>query len=284
MSDLLINPAFQSSAVPFVAALLAAALLGFGGAKQFTGLAVLAGFLAASLLIFGLPVLPPVASGHKIPYVAVLGAAVGLILDLTNPDLRKRLAAGLSAVIVAVAWLGWRKLFAAPSPDHLWMLLVVAGAVLALWCGERNSERFDPLEALAVLLVAALGLAGVAVIGASASTSQNAGALAAALGGLMVLNWPARRFGLGATARLTALVTLAALAAQLALFSRAPAWSLLLLLPAFLAPRLAHRLIPHTHPHAALLRPVLTGVITAVPAALATAAAWLAAPASSGGY
>ncbi len=173
---------------------------------------------------------------------------------------------------------------AAPSVDHLIILLVLGGAALALFATERDSE--DGADNAIPLLIVSLAMAAAAFLGSSASISQNAGSLSAAIGGLMILNWPKRRFGLSVTARLVPFTVLAALSAQASLFTTAPAWILALLLPAFFADRLVDLWMPAGSHRAPLARPVFIAFTAAVPAAAALAAAWFVASStgSSGGY
>lgn len=286
MSDLLANPAVQSGALPFLTALVVAALLGFSGAapSRFAGLAVLAGFLVAYVITIGLPPLPPKSSGQKIAYLALLGGLTGFTLQLAQVHSGRRALVGLIVSALAISWLGWRKLAAGPSPDHVTMALILVGAAIALFTTERQSE--DGADKTVPLLVVSFAFAGIAFYGASASMAQNAGALAAALGGLLILNWPKRRFGLDATARMTGVVTLIALITQMALFTKAPQWIPALLIPALFADRLADRFIPHESATASLVRPVVIALLAAAPAAAALWAASDAASSSglSGGY
>jgi len=274
MSDLLIHPAFQSAVLPFAVALCAAAVLGFSSpvTARYAGLAVVAGFLAAYVSTFGLPPLLPKTSGQKIFAIAVL-ATIGSLLF----DGHRTMAVGLHLALISILWIGWRKIMAAPSLDHLSALLIVAGAAVALLGTERDGNDDDVDKAVPFLIVS-LGVAGIAFIGASTSIAQNAGALSAALGGLLILNWPKRRFGFGLLARWVPLIVLSALSAQIVFFTSAPAWTLVLLLPAFYV----ERRVTST---SALKRPVLIALCAAVPTGTAFAAAWFAASSNlSGGY
>jgi len=114
-------------------------------------------------------------------------------------------------------------------------------------------------------------LAGIAIVGASASIGQNGGVLAAALGGVLVLNWPKRRFLPSATGRILSFTVLAALLCQMMLFTKAPVWSMVIILPAFFGGRLFDLWFPHDFRHsgsrAATLRPVFIGAVSAILAA-----------------
>lgn len=286
MTDLFANPAIQSGAVPFVVALVVAALIGFSGpaSARFAGLAVPAGFIAAYVLTLGLPPLVPNSSGQKIFYIALLAGATGLILGTVKDHSGRRALVGIAVSAFAIGWLGWRNLTGEPSPDHIVMALIFGGAAIAFFASERQYQ--DPADKTVPLLVVGLALAGIAFFGASASLAQNSSAMAAALGAVLVLNWPTRRFGLTVIARLTAIPVFIGLITQLALFTSAPAWISALLIPSLFADKLADRFMPVEDTKAAFWRPVLIGLIAAVPAAVALTAAWYVASASglSGGY
>jgi len=266
MNDLLANPAIQSGAIPFFTALLVAAILGFSGLQsglRYAGLAVLAGFLVAYVVALGLPPLPPKSSGQKIAYIAILAAFSGLFFG-------GRLKA-LAVAAFGIVWIGWRKIVAEPSLDHLSIGLILAGTAIAIFASERDAE--DSADKAVPLLVISFAVAGLAFMGASASIAQNAGALSAALGGLLIINWPKRRFGLNAVARLVPIMVLAALATQITLFTTAPAWVLVLLLPALFADQFLDR---WQASYTALTRPVFIAFIATVPAVAALSAAWFA--------
>lgn len=290
MTDFLVNPAIQSGALPFGIALCMAAVLGFSGtaSARYAGLAVIGGFLAAYVVTFGWPPLLPQASGQKIPHIGALAAVAGVIAGLIGSQ-RRASALGLAVVVVGTLWIGWSKVMAAPSLDHLSTALVVVGGALALYSARTGSAPpggEGGIEQAVPLLVIALAMAVISFMGASASIAQNAGALAAALGGVMVLNWPKRRFGLDATDRLVPVAILAALSAQIAFFTQAPAWVLLLLLPALYADRLVARWMPESRPAAWALRPMVIALIALVPAVVAIGAAQIVLSSSdlSGGY
>jgi hypothetical protein len=286
MSDLLANPAIQSGAIPFIIALLVAAALGFPalGTARLAGLAALAGFLAAYVVTLGWPPLPPKSSGQKIFYVALIAGVAGSIFEIGKTELKGRLVIGFAISAASILWIGWRKVMAAPSLDHLSVLLLLIGTGIAIFAMERDGK--DGADKTVPILIVSLAMAGIALLGASASIGQNAGALSAALGGLMILNWPIRRFGLNVISRLVPLTVLASLVAQATLFTSAPAWIPALLLPALFADRLVDLWIPAGSHRAPLARPVFVGFVAAVPAAVALSAAWFAASSSgmSGGY
>lgn len=284
MSDLLANPAIQSGALPLAVALCFAAVLGSSRASRLAGLAVAVGFGSAYVATFGWPPFPPNTSSQKILYIAVLAAVLGLCVDHWRVNFTRRVALTVGLVVLATVWVAWRKMWVAPSLDHVLALLVIGGGALAAYATGRT--RKDLSDPIVTTLVVCLAFAGLAFLGASASIAQNAAAIGAALGGVMVLNWPTRRFGLSASARLVPVVILTALAAQVVFFTQAPAWALALLLPTLFADRITDRCVPADSPRTALVRPVILAIISILMVAPAIGAAWYISVSSApgGGY
>jgi len=286
MTDLFANPAIQSCVLPFILALCMAAAVGVSKAStaRYAGLAVALSFLVAYGITFGLPPFPANTSGQKIAYIAALAAVLGLSIEHWRTRFARQFALALGLVCVATVWIGWRKLAAAPTNDHLFALSIIAGAALALFATLRPPK--DANDPAVALLVVCLSFAVLAFLGASASIAQNAAALGAALGGVLILNWPRRRVGLSASARLVPVVILAALAAQTVFFTKVPAWALALLLPAFFADRLAFRWLPADGLRSALVRPMILVLSASLLVTPALAAAWYVSSSSAleGGY
>lgn len=271
MSELLAHPAVQSGALPFAVSLCLAAVLGFSKAAsaRFAGMAAGIGFLTGYIVTFGWPPLLPIASGQKIAFIAALGMVLGVVADRTA---RTHAVLGLGAMVAATLWLGWRKVAAAPSLDHLGTALIVAAGAVALFATRARAQDQDDLSKTVPLLVVSLAFSVIAFFGASASIAQNAAALAAALGGLMVLNWPTRRFGLTLGTRTFAVIVLIALTAQLVYFTQAPAWTLALLLGSLFADRLTAREPAQPDAKALWLKPVYVALLALIPAAAAVGA------------
>ena len=284
MIDLFAHPAVQSGILPFSLSACIVALLGFSGAQRFAGLAVALGFGTAYVATFGWPAFLPHTSGQKIAYVAILAATYGVATDTQRLSFAQRIAGAGTLVVLVTVWIAWRKMWAAPSFDHVLALLIMGGGVLAVWATERTAK--DSADPIVSLLAVCLGFAGLAFFGASASIAQNALGLAAALGGVMVLNWPRRRFGLSAQARLVPVVVLVALATQVVFFTKAPAWTLALVLPALFAQSLAQRWLPADGARSALARPIILTILTILMLVPAVAAAWYMSLSSAldGGY
>lgn len=147
------------------------------------------GFLLGYLVILGLPGFPPPSSTQKLPYLVVLVAILAVVVALVRGRLIVA-SAGLAVLAIGgLLWLSGRRLGGGD-------ILSVALALGPLWLGWlvilfRLARLRNQGQAPAVMvLVAALGLAGIGIFGASASVGQMALALAAAVGGYLLWNWP----------------------------------------------------------------------------------------------
>lgn len=268
------NPAFQSAVLPFLLAAVVAGLIrlagGSGRGALLAGAAVAVAVLVAYLVVLGTPPFPPRSSGQKLFYVAAAGLALGIAVDLSRVRgqfLVLLLLAFVGAASVWVGWPAWKRVAAAPDT---WMpaitLLLLLIATVPLVRAAPNG-----ISAAVMLLVAALGLAMVALTANSASLSQIAGALAAAVGGFLAWSWPKARFPVSAALLFGAMGAFAALTTQAALFTRADPWTLAPLVLVFLAAIPAARLTFGSGAVRAALSPLVIGFCAALPAALAVA-------------
>lgn len=275
--NLLIDTAF----IPGVVSIFAAGLLWFiGGADR--GYAVAAGaigigFITGYLVILGPPPAPPNASIQKLFYVVAVGVILGVLLDLMRPQPGVTRALGALAPLVIIGWFVWRRLFAIDW-GHDWTLLIkvvgfaiVAGAILASLYRERGAA----VESGVMILVAATGLAGLAVFGASAVVAQLSGTIAAGAVGLLLWNWPFSRHGFGAAGILGAGGALMGLAAILLFFSEANPLALVMLAFVFLAAPMSGRLVPGGGGFARAIRPFVLAAIATIPALAALGVALL---------
>ena len=179
------DPAVQTGLVPFALALGLAAVLQALGAGRVMGLALGAGFLAAYALFEGVVPFPPPAAKQKIFYLVAFGLAVGLLIDLMKRPPWLARGAVIAFPLACALWFAWRRLGGN-------MDLGFAASLLGLWAGgavllarlERVGEAQGALSAGILLIAAALGAAGVAMLGASITLALSAGAVAAAAGGL----------------------------------------------------------------------------------------------------
>jgi hypothetical protein len=274
----------QSGAVPFLAAFVAAALMRgafgvrLGGA--FAGLAVAIGFLAAYWVILGVPPVPPRSANQKLPYIALASLLLGIVGEAVVP--LRRLAGLLvfASGAAAVLWLGERSLLAGASTAAFPAGLALVGGFV-LWrlhrIGAENERRMD---ASAVLLVTAIGAALLGAHGASANVAELGFALAAAVGGFFLVNWPTPNADAGPALTLGGGVPLLSLIALLTLFTDVHPLSLALLAVAVLSGEAAQRLPLPRGPFGVAMSPLLAALIAAVPVA---AAVYLTAEARSGG-
>ncbi|MBT7748068.1 MAG: hypothetical protein HN725_22470 [Alphaproteobacteria bacterium] len=282
ISDLIANPVVQSAVIPFVCSLAIAGLmlLNDGIRERFSGMAVLTGFVLAYIVIFDFPPLPPKSSGQKILYVTVLGAAVGLYLDMFKRETFRIITIALLLCLATVIWIGWRKVSIAPSVDHLSLILLMSALSVVVILTEKG--RLDGTDEAVPLLATSIVIAGLATMGASASIGQNGGALAAALGGILVLNWPKRHFPPGITSRVLCYATLAALLSQLVFFTKAPVWTMTFILPVFYAGRFFDRLnftsVRLNRSQNTVMRPMFIGVCGAALGAIVLGLAWFDLP------
>jgi hypothetical protein len=288
MLDLLMNPAIQSGAIPLIIAFVTVLVFNLMpvGTKQFAGLGVLIGFIAAYYSTFGIPPLPPKASGQKIAYIAVMAGLFGVFFNYKHVSVKALSLTGFIISALSISWIGWRKIAAPLSLDHLGIFILLAGSTLAIaiFCGKTNNSHKDNADSAVVLIVISIAVAVNAIMGASASTGQNAGALAAALGGAMLLNWPKRRFGLDITALMVPLITISALLTQMLLFTKAITWPLLFLIPALFSPALADFLVLPSQRRKDLIRPVAVGVLAAFAGTISIFLTWFVTPPTGGGY
>jgi hypothetical protein len=290
MSDLLMNPGVQSSLIPLLSSL---AIMGLirrlpTGAHQFLGLSVLAGFLVASYVTFGLPVAVPVASGQKIVYIAIISGGLGLVAQIFLRSGRFLVLTSFFGIILSFLWIGWKKILAPVSIDHFGALLILAGCGLAAYkvlsVRHRNADDSNNNDDLVVLAVVSIAIALNAFMGDSASIAQNSGALAASLGAIILHNWIGINVQLGPVTRFVPLIILPALLAQIHYFTKANMWPLALLLLAFFTGNLAHRFVPLSIQKSRFMRPIIIGSISTIPAIASAVMSWAFLPVAASGY
>jgi hypothetical protein len=164
--------------------------LGTGGEAGAWGgaLAIGAAYLAAYVGLLGAPLLVPIQSRDWFPYFAVGAVVLGICRSLwvSRPFVRWLIRTLLLAAILMVLLRSqmrkeeWRE-------DILWIgTLELAG--LALWANLDGLAKHHSGVWLCLLLcVMAMGSGLVALLSGSALLGQLAGALAAAFGGLLVV-------------------------------------------------------------------------------------------------
>ena len=290
MSELLMNPGVQSSLIPLLSALAVMGLIHRlpTGAHQFVGLSVLAGFLVASYVTFGLPVVLPVASGQKIVYIAIISGGLGLVVQIFLRSGRFLVLTSFFGIILSFLWIGWKKIFAPISMDHFGAFLILAGCGLAAYkvlsVRHRNAEDTNNNDDLVVLAVVLIAIALNAFIGASASIAQNSGALAASLVAIILRNWIGLKVQLGPVTKYVPLIILPALLAQIHYFTKANMWPFILLLLAFFTGNLANRFVPLSVQKSRFMRPIIIGAISTIPAIASVVMSWAFLPVAASGY
>ena len=174
------------------------------------GAAVALSFAAVYFLIIGIPPHPPVSGLDKLVYGVAGGVALGFCLDLLRLPPFTR---WLLFPIGGAALLYWLELPGVKTAGA--MALIGLGAmwlasIAALW--RLEAEREAGLNPTAMLIVAALGLAAVTMLGGATEIAHLAVALATALFGFSLWNWPTNVFPYGAALLMGAAGTLFLLA------------------------------------------------------------------------
>lgn len=219
------DPVVQSSAAPFLAALIV------GGAMlpvRLAGLAALAGFLTTVYLV-GNFTFSPLTATRKIVVVGIAAALIGVVAGLAFRPTRSTgwvLGAlfGLSSV-----WVFWSVLAQRPLLEAF---LYGAGiAALVVWLVALTvSLHADPLRAGAAGLALGFGSGVGAVLGASALIGQYGLALGSACGAFLLFAMIlGKRAAAGTVLTLTASVLGALLGAAAMMLAKLPWTSLVAL-------------------------------------------------------
>ena len=267
---LLDNPLIQSAALPLLGVLLLAPVLRrFAGPRAASG-AIVLGLCAGYVAIQGWPPWLPRTSTQKLPSLLLAALVVGWALDSSGIAPRLRRPAIVALVVLGTAWLGWPLLRTLHAPD---LALVAAVSV----CGSAallhlDRARRDGLDAPVMLLAAALGASAIALYATSALIAQLCGALAAALGGFLLWNWPRSRDRFAGGGVCGAGAGLIFLLAILAFYTRASRLALLLACAALAADALISRM-EFSPLRSRVGRPFGVAAAALIPVALALAVA-----------
>lgn len=264
------DPLVQTAALPLAAALIAALLIrllgGPGRGAALAGAGIVLGFITAYVAIAGAPSPEPRGAAQKLVYIAIAGLAIGLLIDLWRAPGWIAWTALLAWPTLALAWLAESRL--AQATLETWILLgPVWLAIMATMLRLERAARRD-IDAGILMLVLCLGLGSIALFGRSAAFTQFSFALAAAVGGFLLLNWPKPRFAMGSAVLIGAGGTLTAIGAILVLFSRAERWALAVLLLTLIADPLCRRVLPKSGPWRAPVLAIATGVPALAAAAI----------------
>jgi hypothetical protein len=237
------------------------------------GAAVSLSFAAVYFLIIGIPPHPPVNGLEKLVYGVAGGVALGFCLDVL------RLPAFFRWLLFPVggaALLYWLELPGVETAGA--MALIGLGAmwlasVAALW--RLEAEREARLNPTVMLMIAALGLAAVTMLGGATEISHLAVALATALFGFSLWNWPTNVFPYGAALLMGAGGTLFLLAWIAALhYATVSLPALAILLLVFFADIAARHMHLGDSRAARAATPIVLAAVCCVPALGAVALAY----------
>lgn len=269
------HPAIQSGMLPLTSAFVLTAVLrlvgGSGAGVRAAGGAVGIALLTSSVLILGAPVWPAHTGMQKFFYLTAGGLLLGLLLDLRAASARRLWLWGLLWMAAAFVWLAWPQL---DGRNTLWLLAGISLAGLAIILRLSNRPSHDTSTPI-MFLVAASSLGGVVVIEGSLSIAELGFALAAALGGFLLWNWPKPRYSFGAAGLLGGGMAVLALAFLALLLTDVSPWTLTPLVLIFFADSLSGRLPAGAGLLRQTLQPVYLVLVGAIPGAVAIALAWL---------
>lgn len=302
------TPEFQSGILPFLIALVGAAVLRLvGGQRGWLPVALVLpiGFLATYWAVEGIAAFPPVASKQKVFYLAAGAGLAGLMLHLARAGAKTTIAVGIGWAVVALIWLSERQIAGADTTliATLVALAAASGIVFATLTSAGRapqptgtestgaaSSGMGALQPGIALMVAAFAAGLISLQGAFIGMAQLSVAVGALLGGFLLVAWiiylrrgatipfgPLGVLGLGGS-------WLACVYVMVLFAGQVNVWALALLLATFLLVPLAARL-PSARPGVVGrgLQTILFGAVVALPAI--AAAIWvLATAAESSGY
>lgn len=276
------NPAFQSGIAPFlIALLLVGTIFKTTGSVHGSRLAVCgvaAALFVSYCLVFSLPPYPPRSASQKLGYLIALSGLLSILIACMPNLVRTWRVFVALAIVLGVAWIAESKI---KQGQVLPPLLILAGASVAI--AAVQWARAKPVEVSVTALVGALGLAGLAFLAPSASLTQIALAIAAALGGFLLWTWPKPRLAFAEAGSMAIVAPLIWLAGQMALYSKASPSALAIMPAVALAPFIRQRLFGVSDRGPEALRPIITGLCAAALAAIALLIAY-ATRSTQGGY
>ncbi len=219
MQEMLANPAVQGGLAPFVAALIAAALL---APFRLGGLAVVAAFATAVYFIAGFDFAPLTAT-RKIILLGLAAPLAGIVVDFVFRPTRFEAWVLALAGAAAAAWIFWPIL----APKDLERVLLPGGtAVLATaWTIGFSHSRLaeDGVRAGAAGLALGVGAGGAAILGASLTYGLYGMAVAAGAGAFLLVQMIiGKKIHAGATFMLAATVVTALLAEAAMILAQVP--------------------------------------------------------------
>jgi hypothetical protein len=295
LQNLLGDPVGQTAIVPFAVGFLLALILRVVGGNRLAALGIGAAFIVTYYLLHnGIPAFPPAATAQKMFYVAAASLALGLVLDLAGAARSGGHLFAFVVPIAALAWMRWPQLMAGPDSVLVATLVVLfLASIVVYWRQAASARGSDTDEASSAalfpaiqVLVAGIGLGGIALLGISLAFGSLAMALAAGAGGYLLVSYLAHLFGgrglgYGATGAFGGGGIWLALAYAAVFAADAPVKIALIGVVAlafaldFVARPLALLVAAGGSPAAArFVQPLAYGIVVAIPPAAALAYAW----------
>jgi hypothetical protein len=264
------HPLIESVLLPLALALaLTPSLLWIFGARWGNRLAAASiglALLVALVLTFGVPAWPARSGMQKLPLILLLLLAGGMVIDIIKPG---RIVVALTTIAATVAialWLGWPQL---TSGDTGMLLLLTSASLLALIClYGLVAAQPEGGNRSAMIVLAALGLAGASFNAGSLALFEVALALAAAVGGFALWNWPKPRLPFVATGISVGGLGCFAVALLLLLLTQIRPWMLLPLPLIFAADAVARRLPVPARFRRTTVEPLYIAAISLIPAVM----------------
>ena len=240
------------------------------------GAAVSLSFAAVYFLIIGIPPQPPITAMDKLVYGVVGGLALGFSIDsLRLPPFVRWLLFPIGCAAL-LYWLEHPGVESAGAAALAGLGALWLASVVGLW--RLEADREAGLNPVVKLLIAALGLAAVAMLGGATEIAHLAVALATALFGFTLWNWPTNVFPYGAALLMGAGGSLFLLAWIAALSDAAvslPALAILLLV--FFADLAAKQMHLGESRAARAAVPIILAAVCCVPVLIAVALAYFSA-------
>jgi hypothetical protein len=239
-------------------------LLGARAGQRQASAGIGVGLIAAYLLAFGVPDWPARSGVDKLPFLVAILFAGGILADVSRPPRWLMVAATVAAVAAITLWFAWPQLDGAEATKYgllgLAALLAMVGLAGLIAVPAKTAIR------PAMLIAACLAITGASFQAGSLFLMQNALALAAAIGGFALLNWPTPRVPLGVSGLAVGGLGGFALALLLLLLTRIPPAALLPLPLVFAAGLIGRRLPVPRRFARVVFEPVYVFAIAMIPA------------------
>jgi hypothetical protein len=200
----------------------------------------------------------------KLPILIAILFAGGFIADAWRPPRQVMVGATVMAIAAITLWLAWPQLDGAGVNTYAVLILaaLLAGGSLAGLTSVPPNTAAQP----AMLVAACLAFAGASFQAGSLFLMQNALALAAAIGGFALFNWPTPRIPLGVSGIAVGGLGGFALALLLMLLTRISPWAMLPLPLIFVAGLVARKLPAPRRLARSTIEPLYVFAIALIPA------------------